>query len=162
MTVTDSSGAQSTASGPIDFKQYRSKDPRAGCPIPIQTQIAKQVSRIAGTVRAGSTVVQATVPCAQSIGCSGQVMASPVSGFAHASAKKRRRAKPPYYAFQGFSVQAGKKKVMKAKLTAKARKTLRKRGKLRAKVRVSLVGPTGRVVSRTRRVTFRAPRRHRH
>jgi hypothetical protein len=158
LTVTDSTGASAKATQDLHFAQRTSKASRRGCPIPIQTQVGTVVARIATSVRVGSNAVTAIVPCAQSVDCSGQIVATKVSGFA--SAAKRRRAQP-FLALQSFSVKAGKKKRVRAKLTRKAIQTVRKRGRLRAKVKVSLVAPTGKVVTRTRTVTFRAHRRGR-
>jgi hypothetical protein len=156
LTVEDSSGHFATTNKEFEFAQTFSSEPRSACPVPLKTQIGTAVARAARSLKVGPTAVSTAMPCNQSIDCSGQILATKVSGFKGAAS--RPRVEKPL-AFKAFSVKAGEKKRVRAKLTRAAKRTLRKRGKLQAKVRVSLVDPTGKVITKTRKVTFRAERR---
>ena len=156
LTVTDATGAQARVHEVITFKQSSSVQKRSGCPVPLSFKLAPDVRRAASRLRTSASAVSTVVPCGAKVNCVGQLLVSPAS--VRRSARRRRI---PLDSLKRFTVPAGKSKRVQVSLANTAKRTLRERGRLRAKVTVSLASPSGQFVSRSRTVTFRVRGRRR-
>lgn len=164
LTVTSAAGATAQVSRTLTFLDPTATSPGfssvqpsrrpAACPPIAPWRDPFGLAAISSSV-ATSTDVRATVPCPPTRACLGDLSLS----VATARRAARRTAAPKPLALQSFSVPAGEKRRVTARLTSAARKLLQRRRTIRAVITVRVVRPSGGVLKRTKSVTLRHKRR---
>jgi hypothetical protein len=154
LTVTDRNGVSASITRRLDFVVTRADANRSRCPAgESPPSYFPPLRNVANSVKVvGGALVQATVPCASPLVCSGALSLARASSGA-ASAGARRRA--TLLARTSFTIPAGGRERVRAKLSRRARRLLAERGRVRAVMVLSTLRQNGNVMTKTRRVTLR-------
>jgi hypothetical protein len=152
LTVTDLSGASSTAVEVMGFSQSYSNQSRSSCPKPFRDRLAYVLGKAKLSYSAGA--VNAKIPCKSRIGCAGRLKLVTASGRRGAGGTK-----PLLIASSGvFEIQGQGSKTVAAKLTRTGRALLRTHAPVAATLIITNITPLGRRVNRSFPVTLRLPR----
>ena len=156
LTVTDRNGATASVTKHVDFVRKSGFDTSA-CPkgVPYE-EYRPPVKDVAKTVVVSGTSISATVPCTVSIRCTGAVRYMGFGGASSRAASAKKRT--VRLAGGGFDIEAGARKVVKAKLTKAGRRALRGRRRVKAVLEVGVLRQ-GKVVTTSRRITLKRKKR---
>jgi hypothetical protein len=154
LTVTDASGATATTGDLVAFTQGFSNQSRANCPKPSPFR-KFAFAKVARVVFSGSKAT-AVLPCAASYACAGRLtLFQTVRG--GAAARRARRTTLASSKF--FSIPAGQRKSVTAKLARAGRRLVRGKRRVRASLQVASVDPLGKTTTRTFGVRISSRRR---
>jgi hypothetical protein len=157
------------ASAHVSFVQTQSDKPRSGCPLGSLAQFLPSQPTAVSFLQ-GSATVQVKANCPGPLGCLGAMLVThslkpfAFGGSVETSRKrKRRRTRIETIAGKRFSIPAGQTQTIRAKLKKKARRQLRKNGKLRVKVSLGTFSPKGgKPVVRSKTVTLKLKKTKKH
>jgi len=152
LTVTDHAGATDTYSRELTFAQFASIQPRTDCPHQrLSHRGSPGALALAGSSRLSLRASRLTmrVRCASTADCAGRItLLRPSSG-------RQRAAKASVLAGSRFFLVRGSRSATVAVNLTGLGRTLRKRGRpIDATLRLDTVGVTGRISTRSRRVTL--------
>jgi hypothetical protein len=154
LTVTDASGATATTGDHVAFTQGFSNQSRANCPKPSPFR-KFAFAKVARVVFSGSKAT-AILPCAASYACAGRLtLFRTVRG--GAAARRARRTTLASSKF--FSIPAGQRKSVTAKVARAGRRLVRGKRRVRASLQVASVDPLGKTTTRTFGVRISSRRR---
>ena len=153
LIVTDTRGTTAQAVVRENFVQEISTQPRTGCPPLAPVPLTPwSVADALKTVRVSRTAVTMSVPCATAPTCLGTLAVTYSGSLARATAKRRR---PAVLAVTAFNVAAGQSGKVTARLTSRARRLVRSRKRLRARVQIQTADALGKTVKRSKRIVLR-------
>ena len=153
LTVTDHSGATDTYSRELDFAQFASIEPRTACPHQRLSHRGSPGSlALAGSPRLSVSASGLTVRvlCASTVDCAGRITLLGLSSGRH------RIAKAAVLAGSRFFLIRGKRSARVPVNLTRLGRAMHKLGRpIDAILRLDSVGVTGRISTRSRRVTLR-------
>lgn len=153
LTITDSAGGSASVSRPVFFDQRSSDAPRRSCPPPPgEIFVATRPTRI--SLAAKSVTVRTT--CRSRLSCAGSVVVTSLGRkSARAGGAARRRPRARVLAKAPYQIPTGASTTVRAPFTKLGRRLLRQRGRLRVKVLILSMSPTGKTVTRARKLTLK-------
>ncbi len=153
LTVTDSKGATASVTRFIYFNRYSSHEPLGDCPAPTDAEGRVFVIPKPHRATVVSNRLAVNTRCKGLMVCSGAVTATLLAkGGATAAA---RRTKPTVLATGFFLIEPGEGATVRAPLRKVAKRLLRRRGVLRAKIFVTTISPAGEAETRARSVELK-------
>jgi len=153
LTITTASGKTARTTMRVGFAQALSNQSRAGCPPATNVSFAAVTPVFRRTTQAGRVIVTAT--CGASVlRCTGALSAT--ERFSVGSAAQRKKRRSPVLASQSYSIAPGKTATIRANLTKRARRLLDRKRRLRAKVTLYNVAPTGKIVAKSKNIVLKA------
>ena len=157
LTATDTAGATATTTQILVFSQQYSSDSRANCPkpSPFSRWAYAKIPRVALVT---GTKASVTVPCALRYDCAGRFTVFRVPG-ARGAAKGKKPRRTTLASSKFFSIPAGQRMRVPAKLSRAGRRLVRGKRRVRASLQVASVDPLGKTTTRTFGVRISSRRR---
>ena len=167
LTIRTATGQTSTVTHTLQFAQHNSTDSRSGCP-GAQPVVFTALTPTKLTTAASS--VSLSTKCTASVPCAGDATLSSVFKIllhrkVTASRKKTRRIRL-VLGVRTYTIRPGKRATIKVSLNKFGKRVLKRLHKLKTKLTLRTVSPTGKQVSSSRTVHFKVkkkkkPRRRR-
>jgi hypothetical protein len=160
--ITTSDGSVTSNSVVVYFVQQKANQSRTGCPFgqTLGAFTPPTLSTISGLQ--GSSTVAVRTTCPGPLGCVGSLQVYQGTLKVKFAAKKKKKTKKQRFALlaaQDFTIPAGETRTVRAKLTKRARRLIKKKRRLKATVSLVTTSPTGKSVVRSKNVTLKAKRK---